>query len=231
MDKYKKITSDDALVFQTVSVTQKIIVDIGCGTGDLVDTLSQDAALAIGIDSKAMLDKAKTIEKQKHGKAKYLVGTAQCMPFAETSVDIFLYIASFHHIPKEDMGDALGQAANSLRPGGWVFIVEPVAEEKSYFELVQYVEDETDIQHRAYQCIKNCAPYGLIDVKEAFYYLERTIADFDRILSVFVEDRDKRRQAREKAHCRAAQLARVCNTSTEQLIFKSTCRLNLLQKI
>lgn len=51
---------------------------------------------------------------------------AQAIPFADACFDGALMLKSLHHVPVADMAQALAEIARVLRPGGWLYVSEPV---------------------------------------------------------------------------------------------------------
>jgi SAM-dependent methyltransferase len=52
---------------------------------------------------------------------------AQAIPLADASFDGALMLKSLHHVPLPLMDAALAGARRVLRPGGWLYVSEPVA--------------------------------------------------------------------------------------------------------
>ncbi|MBW4450011.1 MAG: class I SAM-dependent methyltransferase [Spirirestis rafaelensis WJT71-NPBG6] len=89
----------------------KIVVDIGCGPGNLYATLGGSPRLLIGVDiSRTSLEMA-----QKIGYTPILAD-AHNLPFIDGFADIVVVNATLHHC--EDMPKALAEAGRLVRPGG-----------------------------------------------------------------------------------------------------------------
>lgn len=75
----------------------KTILDLGCGTGRFADALaSRFAATVIGVDpSKKMLAQARG--KRTHGTVRYVCGSGEAVPLADSSVDLIFMSMVFHH--------------------------------------------------------------------------------------------------------------------------------------
>jgi SAM-dependent methyltransferase len=71
-----------------------------------------------------------------------------------------LFMRSLHHVPESSMLPALVDARRVLRPGGVVYVAEPLAE-GDYFELVRIVDDETDVRAAAQRALADCERTGL----------------------------------------------------------------------
>ena len=91
------------------------LLDIGCGTGFLIDLLAeQRAARYCGVDlSDEMIRTAKG--KAIRG-AEFTAGSADKLPYPDESVDIVTCSQSFHHYPYPER--AMLEAKRVLKPGG-----------------------------------------------------------------------------------------------------------------
>jgi SAM-dependent methyltransferase len=112
---------------------------------------------------------------------------AERLPFPDASVDVVVFMRSLHHVPPADMLEALRGAARVLRPGGAVYIAEPLAE-GDFFELTSLVEDEREVRAAAQQAIADAALAGLERGERFEYDVRLCLAGLDafaaRIISV-----------------------------------------------
>ena len=123
------------------------VVDVGCGDGDLVRWLAGQGAHAIGVevgDEPLAAARAATPVADE----RYEQGGAEALPLPDASADVATFIQSLHHVPVELMDQALAEVARVLRPGGLVFIQEPLAE-GDQFEVLQPLDDETHVRAQA----------------------------------------------------------------------------------
>lgn len=97
----------------------KNLLDIGCGTGYLIDLLSKDSKSKFtGLDlSPKMIDEC---NKKKIKNSKFVVGKSDELPFEDNSFDIVICSQSFHHYPETDK--PLKEALRVLKPGGFYII-------------------------------------------------------------------------------------------------------------
>lgn len=91
----------------------KAVLEVGCGTGLLLERVARFAATAHGIDlSTGMLDRARA-----RGLA-VTEASATALPFDDASVDVAYSFKVLAHIP--DIAGALREMARVVRPGGVV---------------------------------------------------------------------------------------------------------------
>ena len=224
----KKIEKEFKIFTEITDLKGKAVIDIGCGTGELVRALTRQGAEVTGIDKPDMLAKAK--EHQRAGNEKYLPGEGEHIPVKENEADMVIFFASFHHIPESLMMQALEETYRVLKTGGTAIFLEPVGKEGSYFELIRLAEDEREIQKRAFEAIKNASRIGFKSKKEEIFYMERSYDDFVNMLNLFVDDDEKREEYLTRGKEITARFARDAGVSFTDYRFKSICRMNVLQK-
>ncbi len=100
------------------------ILDIGTGTGRLLDVLAPRAERAIGLDlSREMLALARAnLDRAGHKNCSVRQGDLYALPFGADSFDAVTIHQVLHFL--EDPGRAIAEAARVLRPGGRLIIVD-----------------------------------------------------------------------------------------------------------
>src|SRR3954454_25213946 len=136
-----------------------VVVDVGCGDGALVRHLARRGARAIGVEIGAE-PLARARAHPPAGAERYEHGGAQALPLEDRSADVVVFANSLHHVPTELLDAALAEAARVLRPGGLLYVQEPVAE-GAYFDLLRAVDDETAERAAARPAIGRAAGHRL----------------------------------------------------------------------
>jgi SAM-dependent methyltransferase len=242
----KKIENELDIIPGITGIKDKIIIDVGCGTGGLVRKLTEEGAEVIGIDRPDMLVKAKDnqkllqgvqgdgfLEKSPPGRRRqtiFIVGLGENLPFKSNFADIIIFFASFHHVPGQMMMQTLQETHRVLKAGGIGIFLEPVGREGSYFEIIRLVEDERDIQRLAFESIKKAHTFGLENKREEIMYIERSFDDYVNLLNVFVDDAAERDGCIKEAREITERLSREAGIAFEDYRYKSICRINVLQK-
>jgi ubiquinone/menaquinone biosynthesis C-methylase UbiE len=91
----------------------KDVLEVGCGTGLILERLAQRCRTARGVDlSEGMLEKA----RERGLDAKF--GTATDLPFDSDSFDVVCSFKVLAHVP--EIGKALAEMVRVTRPGGHV---------------------------------------------------------------------------------------------------------------
>ncbi|NML65270.1 class I SAM-dependent methyltransferase [Hymenobacter sp. RP-2-7] len=92
-------------------VTNKVVVDIGCGPGNIFATLPHKPKVLIGVDVAP-----KSLELAKQAGYTTVLADATSLPFQTGFADIVVLNATLHHC--EDMAAILAEAARLVKPGG-----------------------------------------------------------------------------------------------------------------
>ena len=113
----------DILQAHVLGVQGMHILDVGCGTGDMLRRFSGErAARLVGVDeSEGMLAKAREFTAADDN-ITYVAGTAESLPFGDAEFDIATSCIAFHHFPDPDV--AVSEMFRVLKPGGRLFICD-----------------------------------------------------------------------------------------------------------
>lgn len=108
-------------------VAGRDILDLGCGTGDLLRRCAAAGAGRLaGIDpSEGMLAVARQLSGG-YPNIDFFGAPAESLPFGEGEFDIVTSCIAFHHFP--DPHEALAEAARVLRPAGKLYVSDMCSE-------------------------------------------------------------------------------------------------------
>jgi SAM-dependent methyltransferase len=95
-------------------LTDKIFLDLGCGTGLTVDTIASRFAFGVGLDrSRGMIQAA-----QPGGNRAFVLGDAGALPFPNRSFDLIFSLTMLHHLRDPELREMFRESRRVLRPGG-----------------------------------------------------------------------------------------------------------------
>lgn len=113
--------------------TQPTVLDLGCGTGRLLERLATQfpTLKGIGYDfSSQMLQQARQRNKHK-SQLIYLQGNTADLPFADTQFDAVFNTISFLHYPEPEK--VFSQISRVLKPKGHYYLVDHILKGLTYF--------------------------------------------------------------------------------------------------
>jgi SAM-dependent methyltransferase len=104
---------------------------------------------------------------------------AQKVPFVDGSFDGALMLKSLHHVPLPLMDAALDEMARVLRPGGWLYVSEPVYE-GPLNELTRLFNDEGEVRAAAQRALDRALRRGRFRAEaEQRFEMPVRFRDFD----------------------------------------------------
>jgi hypothetical protein len=166
------------VLLEKTDPADKTALDIGCGDGALVRALAERGALAVGLEvSEGQLARARAAEPV--AGADYIAGQAEHLPFPDARFDLAIFFNALHHVERHRMDSALEEACRVLKPGGLLYVAEPLAEGPN-FAVMRHFDDETAVRAAAYRALERAAAMpGLEEISEERYLTSPAYADFD----------------------------------------------------
>ena len=126
---------------ELLPIAGRDIIELGCGAAKLARTLLErhpdSRVTGLEVDER---QHAKNLSSPQPG-LRFVAGGAQAIPFPDASFDVALMLKSLHHVPLPRMGQALDEVARVLRPGGHLYVSEPVYD-GALNEIVRLYNDE-----------------------------------------------------------------------------------------
>jgi SAM-dependent methyltransferase len=146
---------DEAEAHVLGDVAGRDVLEVGCGAAQCARWLTTQGARAVGLDlSERQLQHARRIDDATGVRVPVVTGTATALPFADDAFDVvFSAFGALQFV--RGSGDAVGEAARVLRPGGtfafsvthpvrWTMPDDPTREglvvTSSYWDRTPYVE-------------------------------------------------------------------------------------------
>jgi ubiquinone/menaquinone biosynthesis C-methylase UbiE len=156
------------------------VLDVGCGDGAFVRELAAAGAIPTGLEcSVAQLELCR--RAQPVGGERYVSGVGEDLPFVDASFDATVFRASLHHVPEGLMTRALREARRVTRPGGEVFVFEPLTS-GTHFQLTRLFNDETVVRRLAQEAIGQVVREGFLSRSHsATLESESVYADFEAL--------------------------------------------------
>jgi len=182
-DTYPLIDDELELLATLAPLADRDIIELGCGAArlarDLLARWPSSHVSGLEVDER---QHAKNLATPQPG-LRFMAGGAQAIPFPEASFDLALMLKSLHHVPLPLLGQALREAARVLRPGGHLYVSEPVYA-GPFNELVRLFNDEGTVRAAAQAALDEALQGGtwqqVADRRFATPVTFKDFADFEQ---------------------------------------------------
>lgn len=177
------VCNETKLLIDTLDLRNTKILELGCGKADKTNAIFNTGfpaeILALEIDERQLqinlaLPSVRGIT--------FARGGAEAIPASDNYFDIVMLFKSFHHVPTNLMDKALTEIHRVLKPGGFVWLSEPVFD-GDFNEVMRMFHDEKVVREAAFKSIKNSVDMRLFNLDRQIFFLVRnhfdSFDDFD----------------------------------------------------
>ena len=154
------LIADELDLLETlVPLADARLIEAGCGAAQLARQLlgrhPTTELVGIEVDERQMArNRASPADR-----LQFVTAGAEAIPFADASFDGALMLKSLHHVPLALMDQALSEIARVLRPGGWLYVSEPVYA-GPFNELIRLFNDEGVVRAAAQAALDRAVASG-----------------------------------------------------------------------
>ena len=225
------ITDELELLHSLVDLDQRPkIIELGCGAAQLSRSLLARFPAcnvnALEVDER---QHAKNLARPQDG-VHFLQAGAQRIPFEAERFDLALMLKSLHHIPLDLMDQALAEVWRVLRPGGLLYVLEPVFA-GTHNEILRLFHDEEQVRAAALNALNRAVSSGAWQqAVEVFFDVPVTYRDFadfeQRMIGVTYLNHSLDASTLAAVRTRFEQ-----HMSPDGAYFERPTRVNLLRKV
>ncbi|MCG8548678.1 MAG: class I SAM-dependent methyltransferase [Alphaproteobacteria bacterium] len=171
-------TDAAGMVRDTLDLRGRRVADIGCGMGALAIDMAEQGGMVCGLDpDTARIRAAHTAAADRNPAPYFMIGVAQALPFGDASMDVSMFFNSLHHVPVAHVATGLAEASRVLKPGGTLFVAEPVGMGPK-FEVQRLWNDEREEWRHAYAQLGRAETWNLEAQREMFFGKHARFRDF-----------------------------------------------------
>lgn len=148
----------------------KHILELGCGRGDLTRLIATEGKnrqlVATEVDE---LQHAENKKIRDMPNVSFVLAGAQEIPSADETFDRVLMFKSLHHVPLPLMNAALLEIKRVLKPGGLLYISEPLFQ-GDFNEVLRIFHDEEIVRKAAFKAIVNAVDENVFELREQKFF-------------------------------------------------------------
>jgi len=153
-----------------LSLDGKHILELGCGSAEITRNIATGGSdrkiTALEVDEIAH---EKNLQISDLPNVTFGLAGAQEIPLADESVDVVFMFKSLHHVPLELMDASMYEIKRVLKPGGLLYISEPVFA-GDFNEILRLFHDEKKVREAAFNTIKKAVDEGLFELVEQTFF-------------------------------------------------------------
>jgi len=155
------------------------VLELGCGGAAMTRALAArfpDAEfVATEVDT---IQHARNLAAEPVERVKFRAGGAERIDMPDGRFDHVMMLKSLHHVPLDLLDTALAEITRVLRPGGLVWLSEPIYAGE-FNEILRLFHDEREVRAAAFAAIRRAVDSGLLELQEQLFFLiPNCFADF-----------------------------------------------------
>ncbi len=139
------------------------VAELGCGKADfarkLVERTGVASVTAFEVDR---VQHQRNLAGPQHPKLSFAYGGAEEIPMPDGAFDGVVMMKSLHHVPIGHLDRALADIRRVLKPGGWLYVSEPVYAGE-FNEIVRLFHDEGVVRAEAYRALQRASNAGVME--------------------------------------------------------------------
>ena len=207
MSAEPRVERDELSVLnRLVPLAAQDIIELGCGAARLARELlaRYPATRVTGLEVDA-IQHARNLAAPAE-RLRFIAAGAQAIPLPDAQFDLALMLKSLHHVPQSIMDQALAEVHRVLRPGGHLYVSEPVFA-GALNEITRLFNDEQAVRAAAQAALDRALATGAwAQVAERRFDMPAHFADFAaferRMLDVTFAERHLDGELRERVRAR-----------------------------
>ena len=207
MSAEPRVERDELIVLnRLVLLAAQDIIELGCGAARLARELlvRYPATRVTGLEVDA-IQHARNLAAPAE-RLRFIAAGAQAIPLPDAQFDLALMLKSLHHVPQSIMDQALAEVHRVLRPGGHLYVSEPVFA-GALNEITRLFNDEQAVRAAAQAALDRALATGAwAQVAERRFDMPAHFADFAaferRMLDVTFAERHLDSELRERVRAR-----------------------------
>lgn len=160
MDAPHRIERDELVILgELVPLDGQDVIELGCGAArtarELLRRHPQSRVTGLEVDA---IQHAKNLAAPAE-RLTFIAAGAEAIPLPDARFDLALMLKSLHHVPLAHMDAALAETHRVLRPGGHLYVSEPVYA-GALNEITRLFNDEREVRAAAQAALDRAVASG-----------------------------------------------------------------------
>ena len=182
------VSSDFELIETHLPLDNANLLELGCGaaftTRRLAETFPIAHIVAAEVDQ---TQHEKNLAISDLPKVSFKLAGMEDIPEPDASFDAVIMLKSLHHVPLELLPQGFKEIRRVLKPGGLLYISEPVFAGE-FNEILRLFNDEQHVRQAAFEATRSAVNQGRFRLKQEIHFISQSrfngFADFEnRILN------------------------------------------------
>ena len=189
-----------------LSLDGKHILELGCGSAVITRQIAEAGdgrrITALEVDEIAY---ANNLQITDLPNVEFVLAGAEDIPLGDESVDVVFMFKSLHHVPLDLMATAMREIRRVLKPGGQLYVSEPVFA-GAFNEILRMFHDERAVREAAFATLQAVVDEGLFDLAEELFFLSQmSFEDFEDFENRIIKVTHTHHQLDDELHARVKQ--------------------------
>lgn len=221
------LSTDLDVIDRYLNINGSFLVDAGCGGMGLSRSLAQRGASVLAIDpDPVQADKNKQADVIPN--VGFAEAGAEAIPVETGSVDGVLFPYSLHHVPAELYPRVFTELYRVLKPDGFIYVIEPVADGKLN-EVLRMFHDEEAVREAAQQALEEYAIPRFSDVDIINYRIPVQYGSWEEYASRYAAKSYNTRYTEEQVRDDAVKQRFIALGESSGYSFESPMKVTYLQ--
>ena len=183
---YPLVEHESQIFNSLLDFDDRHILELGCGKAEFTRLIASEgqARRVVAMEVDEVQHRA-NLEATRPDNLEFKYGGAEAITLEDESQDIVLMFKSLHHVPMALLDQAINEIHRVLKPGGSLYISEPVFAGE-FNEILRLFHDEEQVRQAAFNASKKAVDLGLFELREQVFFSSPvkfdSFADFENQL-------------------------------------------------
>ena len=159
-----------AVIRRMLPLADAKVLELGCGAAEKTRLIAERFPVAAIVA--AEIDAVQHAKNQRINDLPHVSFEsfgAEDIPYEDARFDLVLMFKSLHHVPMDSLGHALGEIRRVLKPGGLLYVSEPVFD-GAFNDIMRLYHDEEVVRQAAFDALIQAVGSGSYQLEEEYFF-------------------------------------------------------------